>query len=780
MIMLLQIGGRQLARGCLLLILGCCGQSVAQTPAPLPAPNLQLGEAGSIFAMIQQPDGKLVVGGDFTRIAGQARANLARFNADGSLDPTFTVAADGIVFCLDIDSQGWIYAGGNFLTLNGQPRSRLGRFNSAGAIDSNWQPGTDGTVYDIAFNGVQSQLYVVGEFTEVSDVPRERVARVATANGAAVDASWRSGGEADVGVTDVLPDEANGVVYIAGYMEFVDGNVHRGVARLSASGFGTADSWNPQLNSNVFALEQDGTHVYLGGPFSQVNSAGGPITRQRLARVAKSGALADTAWNPGMTAGDAIIHLRRSADGLYVAGRFLQVGGQAQAYLARVDASGSGALDTNWRPSVQDPAQFILLDNQEDVFIAEYFEPNVGLSEAGTLSRRSRLAGAASLWTEQIAAENRGIVVTQLQLSDGSSLIGGKFELINGFVRKNLARLDANGNFDPAFVADTNGSVQSLVLQQGQVIAGGLFTRVNNINRPSVARLNATTGVVDSGFAPLFDNAVLDLAVDNQGRIFATGAFLMVNNTLRAGLARLESDGTLSPSWLNPLNGVGVSVLAEPDGTLMVVGAFTQVAFQPRSRVARITAAGSVDPAFIVNADNTVFNVIRDGNGGYVLGGSFRRINAIPRDRLAIVDAAGTLTSFQTGANGAVYSTLLLPDQSLMVGGEFNTLGGSNRSRLARLNPATGVVDAAFDPAPDQAVLSLEYRPLDDAISVAGAFNRIGATPRIGHAWLAASERAAAARPIPALSARNLMLLVLLTVLGASFALHRYGARNLQ
>ena len=81
-----------------------CGLATAQQPAPLPSPNLQLGEAGSIFAMIQQPDGKLVVGGDFTRIAGVSRANLARFNVEGSLDTTFTLAADGIVFCLEIDA----------------------------------------------------------------------------------------------------------------------------------------------------------------------------------------------------------------------------------------------------------------------------------------------------------------------------------------------------------------------------------------------------------------------------------------------------------------------------------------------------------------------------------------------------------------------------------------------------------------------------------------------------------------------------------------------------
>ena len=44
---------------------------------------------GSVERIIVQPDGKLLVVGNFTVAGNTARSNIARLNADGSVDPTF-------------------------------------------------------------------------------------------------------------------------------------------------------------------------------------------------------------------------------------------------------------------------------------------------------------------------------------------------------------------------------------------------------------------------------------------------------------------------------------------------------------------------------------------------------------------------------------------------------------------------------------------------------------------------------------------------------------------
>ncbi|MFN9940583.1 MAG: delta-60 repeat domain-containing protein, partial [bacterium] len=44
---------------------------------------------GRVRALVLQPDGKILIGGDFTQYGNVARNRLARLNADGTLDLAF-------------------------------------------------------------------------------------------------------------------------------------------------------------------------------------------------------------------------------------------------------------------------------------------------------------------------------------------------------------------------------------------------------------------------------------------------------------------------------------------------------------------------------------------------------------------------------------------------------------------------------------------------------------------------------------------------------------------
>lgn len=48
-----------------------------------------------VYSIVVQPDQKILVGGVFTQIGGQARNLLARINPDGTLDSTFTTNVIG-------------------------------------------------------------------------------------------------------------------------------------------------------------------------------------------------------------------------------------------------------------------------------------------------------------------------------------------------------------------------------------------------------------------------------------------------------------------------------------------------------------------------------------------------------------------------------------------------------------------------------------------------------------------------------------------------------------
>ena len=47
------------------------------------------GVGGSVYAMVMQPDGKILVGGLFIGVQGVTRNLIVRLNCDGTLDAAF-------------------------------------------------------------------------------------------------------------------------------------------------------------------------------------------------------------------------------------------------------------------------------------------------------------------------------------------------------------------------------------------------------------------------------------------------------------------------------------------------------------------------------------------------------------------------------------------------------------------------------------------------------------------------------------------------------------------
>ena len=73
--------------------------------------------------MAVQPDGRIIIGGEFTHVDGVPLNHIARLNADGSLDPTFDPGAgfDGDVFSLALQPDGKVVVGGAFHSFNAIP-----------------------------------------------------------------------------------------------------------------------------------------------------------------------------------------------------------------------------------------------------------------------------------------------------------------------------------------------------------------------------------------------------------------------------------------------------------------------------------------------------------------------------------------------------------------------------------------------------------------------------------------------------------------------------------
>ncbi len=140
------------------------------------------GVEGSVYAVLALADGSTIIGGQFTRVNGQARLNLARIAPDGTLDPKFLAAptdgVSGAVYALARFGKGRIAVGGYFTSAQGQPAQNLVAYSLAGqrdpAFGQNQSP--NGPVYAIAVQK-SGQLVVGGQFSQVGDTPCRNVAR---------------------------------------------------------------------------------------------------------------------------------------------------------------------------------------------------------------------------------------------------------------------------------------------------------------------------------------------------------------------------------------------------------------------------------------------------------------------------------------------------------------------------------------------------------------------------------------------------------------------------
>ena len=100
---------------------------------------INTGVNGIVYAIAVYPTnsiyaGKVVIGGSFTTVNGMSQTNIARLNADGTLDTNFVAGADGIVRALAIQSDSSILVGGEFFNVNGSAASRLARLNADGSV----------------------------------------------------------------------------------------------------------------------------------------------------------------------------------------------------------------------------------------------------------------------------------------------------------------------------------------------------------------------------------------------------------------------------------------------------------------------------------------------------------------------------------------------------------------------------------------------------------------------------------------------------------------------
>lgn len=315
--------------------------------------------------VVKQADDKIIIAGNFNVVNGTTKNFIARLNTDGSLDNNFNnggVGPNGSVQAVSIQPNGKILIGGYFMSYNGTSRQGIARLNADGTLDTTFTPGTGFTS-----NGMMANIYAIetlstgkilvgGAYFSNFDgnaVTNKNLIRL-NADGT-FDSTFNTNGlgvnsNMAVGV-NVIREQADGKIIIGGGFGSYNGTTANGLLRLNADG--TVDtsftqSWGAGAGLNMGAaarfliIQPNDSKIIVAGTLSSYNGT----SRTNILRINTDGTL-DTSFNAGSAGTVSMPFL--AADGkLLVPGTFTSFNGTTINRLVRLNTDGT--VDTSFTP----------------------------------------------------------------------------------------------------------------------------------------------------------------------------------------------------------------------------------------------------------------------------------------------------------------------------------------------------------------------------------------------------------------------------------------------
>lgn len=132
---------------------------------------------GDKHVLIQQPDGKILLGGDFQSYDGHTTHDVVRINLDGSVDEGFSALSYlSSVWAMHLNANGTILIAGEMGWIDGDPALRICRLLADGTLDPSFDPGTGPNNYVYSMVVMPDERILLGgTFTEYDGRPVESI-----------------------------------------------------------------------------------------------------------------------------------------------------------------------------------------------------------------------------------------------------------------------------------------------------------------------------------------------------------------------------------------------------------------------------------------------------------------------------------------------------------------------------------------------------------------------------------------------------------------------------
>jgi hypothetical protein len=248
-------------------------------------------------------------------------------------------------------------------------------------------------------------------------------------------------------------------------------------------------------------------------------------------------------------------------------------------------------------------------------------------------------------------------------------------------------------------VSVCDGTVYATAQIGNRIYIGGDFQRVgtscgNAVTRPYLIAVDATSGALDTGFAPAPNGLVRALAVASDGRLLSGGRHASFAGTGASALAKLDpASGALVTAFAPRVRNGDVRSIAVTSSRTYVAGDFTSVDGATRPHVAAVdNASGDLDPTLAPVLLNTTDAVrarsLAVGGGRLYLAGEFDSVSGRTRYNFASFRlSTGSVTSWNPNVRARGWDVALSPDASVAyvttADGTSSTCSGEHEAVLA-------------------------------------------------------------------------------------------------
>jgi uncharacterized delta-60 repeat protein len=459
----------------------------------------------------------------------------------------------------------------------------------------------------------------------------------------------------------------------------------------SGSGFNVRDGYS----ANCVALTPNNQQVVVGGSFTSYNGS----QADGVARLNLNGSLDNTfqAGSGAQTSGGngTVYAVAVQPNGqVLVGGNFTSFNGVTANYLARLNTDGSVDQTFNAGSTLNGPVYSLALQ-QPELFYTNVFYPftnqqesditfNVNNNDVGTVTVNYVFPSTNEIWVVYggTIIYDTGVTVT------GNNGPVGSFSVPYG---PGSTPIELVVNPGAALQTGTNWQVSAVVSSASstpEVVVGGNFS-VNGQSYQNIALFN-TNGVLDTSFSPTTgaDQPVYALDWEPDGEILAGGNFENVNAVSQNRLAQFNPDGSLDTTNFYP--GVGA------DSTVFSINYENIFVFNVNTNNGNTNVAVGLTNAVYIGGQFSSYN------GTHRLG--FARLNLDGSVDTSFLDStynqfAGLPKIYSYDAPG-VYASGVQSDGNVMIGGNFNEVGGgqANKDTRDQIDQQLGIAQSFNDP----------------------------------------------------------------------------------